>query len=126
MDSQEARREIGVRHIWIARPKIWERQELTDHSWTTLNKYVILVLFDSGSSFTNIKSGAISSMPTQSATSYMMTPEMAGFEAGSNMDSFSGGSMAFPGAVVGMNDIFDAPLLYQLSHPLHDQNEPLV
>ncbi|ORY00533.1 hypothetical protein BCR34DRAFT_463072, partial [Clohesyomyces aquaticus] len=61
----------------------------------------------------------IPSMPMQSATTYMVTPEMARFEAGSNIDGFSGGSMVFPSAVVGMNDIFDAPLLYQLSHPLH-------
>ncbi|CBX91487.1 predicted protein [Plenodomus lingam JN3] len=61
----------------------------------------------------------ISSMPTQSANTYM-TPEMTGFEAVSTIDGFSGGSMIFPGAVVGMNDIFDAPLLHQLSHPLYD------
>lgn len=47
----------------------------------------------------------------------MVTPEMAGFEAGSTVDGFSDGSMVFPG--VRMNDIFDAPLLHQLSHPLY-------
>ncbi len=55
----------------------------------------------------------------QSATKYMVTPEMAGFEASLTIDGFSGGSMVFPSAVVGMNDIFDAPLLHQLSYPLH-------
>lgn len=72
------------------------------------------------SSFTNINSGAISSTATQLATTYMVTPEMAGFEAGSPIDGFSDGAMVFPGAVVRMNNIFDAPLLCQLSHPLHE------
>lgn len=58
-------------------------------------------------------------MPPDPATAYLMTPQMVGFEAGSTIDRFSGGSMVFPGAVVGMDDIFDAPLLYQLSYPLH-------
>ncbi|KAF2744344.1 hypothetical protein M011DRAFT_470481 [Sporormia fimetaria CBS 119925] len=62
---------------------------------------------------------AVPSIPTQSATTYLVTPEMMGFEAGPTIDGFSGGSMVFQGAVVGMNDIFDAPLLHQLSHPLH-------
>ncbi|CAI6336979.1 unnamed protein product [Periconia digitata] len=62
---------------------------------------------------------AIPSMPTQSTTTYMVTPEVAEFEAEPTIDVFSGGSMVFPVDAVGINDVFDAPLLYQLSHPLH-------
>lgn len=58
-------------------------------------------------------------MPMQPATTHVATSEIAEFEATPTIDSFSGGSMVFSGAMVGTNDIFDAPLLYQLSHPLH-------
>lgn len=58
---------------------------------------------------TNINSDIISSMPIQLASTYMVTPETVGFET---IDGFSSGLMAFPSAMVGVNDIFYAPLLY--------------
>jgi hypothetical protein len=54
----------------------------------------------------------------------MVTPDMTVFEAGLATDGFSSGSMVYLGAMVGMNDnIFDAPLLQQLSYPLHGATE---
>lgn len=58
-------------------------------------------------------------MPTQPATTYMMAPEIAGFEAGSTVDGFGGDTMRFSNAVMGMHGPYDAPLLFQLSHPLY-------